>query len=244
MSQRKKEDVRDAILAAALRLFSAQGYVETSLPAIAREAGISTANVYVYFGSKLEILYTLYEPWLTERLARLERSLKRIASPEARLERLLTVLWRELPRETNGFAKNIMQALSTTSSSDSYSPHLRELFQGRVADWIGECLAVPPAEGSVIAGVVLMAFDGFAMNVHLNHGMACDARTARLFSRMLTRGSSRGPSGPAAGRIGSAGGAVAEVQGAEQIEGPLPQLLGVVSGRRHSPRSGRQPGGR
>ncbi|WP_076998112.1 TetR/AcrR family transcriptional regulator [Variovorax sp. KK3] len=197
MSQRKKEDVRTAILDAAFRLFSEQGYIDTSIPAIAREAGISTANVYVYFGSKLEVLYTLYEPWLTERLEKLERSLKRIASPEARLERLLTALWRDLPRETNGFAKNIMQALSTSSVSDSYSPHLRELFQGRVAQWIGECLDVPPAQGSIIAGVVLMAFDGFAMNVHLDHGMACDAKTARLFSRMLS-GSRAGGDAPAA----------------------------------------------
>ena len=193
MSQRKKEDVREAILAAAFRLFSAQGYVDTSIPAIAREAGMSTANVYVYFGSKLEILYTLYEPWLTERLEKLERSLRRIASPQARLERLITTLWRDLPRETNGFAKNIMQALSTSGGSDSYSPHLRELFQGRVAAWIGECLELPEAESSVVAGVLLMAFDGFAMNVHLDHGMACDAKTARLFSRMLIAGSADAP---------------------------------------------------
>jgi AcrR family transcriptional regulator len=186
MSQRKKEGVREAILDAALRLFSARSYVETSIPAIAREAGISTANVYVYFNSKLDILYTLYEPWLNERLDKLDRSLQRVASPAARLERLLVALWRDLPRETNGFARNIMQALSTTSGGDAYSPRLRELFQSRVARWIEGSLAVSAAQSKVIAGVVLMAFDGFAMNAHLDHGMACDARTARLFSRLLT----------------------------------------------------------
>ena len=81
-----------------------------------------------------------------------------------------------------------MQALSTTNGGDTYSPHLRELFQVRVAKWVESCLAVSPAEGDVIAGVVLMAFDGFAMNVHLDHGMACDLKTARLFSRMLAGG--------------------------------------------------------
>lgn len=185
MSQTKKKDVREAILAAAFRLFSAQGYSESSIPAIAREAGISTANVYVYFRSKLDILYTLYEPWLKERLDRLDRSLKRVGSPPERLERLLVVLWRELPRENNGFAKNIMQALSTTGGGDDYSPHLRELFQGRVAAWLMDCLSVTKAESDVIAGIVLMAFDGFAMNVHLEHGMAFNANAARLFSRLL-----------------------------------------------------------
>jgi AcrR family transcriptional regulator len=193
MSQTKKKDVREAILAASFRLFSAQGYSDSSIPAIAREAGISTANVYVYFRSKLDILYTLYEPWLKERLDRLDRSLKRVGAPQERLERLLVILWRDLPRENNGFAKNIMQALSTTGGGDDYSPHLRELFQGRVAIWLADCLSVTKAESEVIAGIVLMAFDGFAMNVHLEHGMAFNANAARLFSRMLASAS------PAAG---------------------------------------------
>ena len=185
MSQTKKKDVREAILAASFRLFAAQGYSDSSIPAIAREAGISTANVYVYFRSKLDILYTLYEPWLKERLDRLDRSLKRVGSPQERLERLLVILWRDLPRENNGFAKNIMQALSTTRGGDDYSPHLRELFQDRVALWLADCLAVTKAESKVIAGIVLMAFDGFAMNVQLDHGMAFNANAARLFGRML-----------------------------------------------------------
>src|SRR4051812_16449701 len=98
MVQRKKEDVRDAILGAAFDLFSERGYIETSIPAIARGAGISTANVYVYFDSKIDILFTLYAPWLDERLERLGRSLARVAQPQERVKKLLLALWRDLPR--------------------------------------------------------------------------------------------------------------------------------------------------
>jgi AcrR family transcriptional regulator len=185
MSQRKKDDVRDAILEAAFRLFRDQGYSETSIPALAREAGISTANVYVYFRSKMDILFTLYQPWLQERLDKLDRSLQRIASPKARLERMLLALWRDLPREANGFANNLVQALSTGRSED-YSPKLRELVQARVAKWIAACIEVTPRESEIVAGMVLMAFDGFAMNVHLAHGMACTPQTARIFADMLS----------------------------------------------------------
>lgn len=185
MVQRKKEGVRDAILDAAFRQFSERGYTETSIPAIAREAGVSTANVYVYFNSKIDVLFTLYAPWLDARLDKLERSLRRVADPQERLRRLLLALWRDLPRESNGFANNVMQAVSTSSGSGDYSPHLRELFQGRVARWIQNCLDVTPRESELIAGVVLMAFDGFAMNVRLVHGMACNVEIARLFGRLL-----------------------------------------------------------
>jgi AcrR family transcriptional regulator len=185
MSQRKKEGVRGAILEAAFRLFRDHGYSETSIPAIARAAGISTANVYVYFKSKLDILFTVYEPWLQKRLDLLDRSLRRIKSPEKRLQRLLLAVWSELPQEANGFANNVIQALSTTGRGEDYSPHLRQLFQQRVAGWIEGCLGLGPRDSAILAGVVLMAFDGFAINVHLAHGLGGDPKTARLVAGMF-----------------------------------------------------------
>ena len=92
MVQRKKDDVRDAILSAAFHLFTEKGYSETTVPAIARRAGISTANVYVYFGSKMQILFTLFTPWLEDRLAKLDKSLSRISDPKLRLKKLLLAL--------------------------------------------------------------------------------------------------------------------------------------------------------
>src|SRR5262245_18511187 len=120
MAQRKKDDVREAIQAAAFRQFSARGYQETTIPAIARAAGISTANVYVYYRSQIDILFALYEPWLLERLDKLDRLLLRIADPHRRLERLLLPLWRDLPRESNGFANNVMQAVSSSVGNTDY----------------------------------------------------------------------------------------------------------------------------
>ena len=185
MAQTKKNGVREAILHAAFAQFSEVGYSETSIPSIAAAAGISTANVYRYFPSKLQILYTLYEPWLVARLDELGASLAGIAEPRKRLEKLLLALWRELPRATNGFANNVMQALSTSGRNDAYDPHLRQLFQGRVAAWIAGATALSARESKIVAGVALMAFDGFAMNVHLPVGITCDAATARLMARTL-----------------------------------------------------------
>ena len=155
MVQRKKDDVREAICAAAFRLFSAQGYSATSLPQIAREAGISTANVYVYFGSKLEVLFSVYAPWLRERLDRLDATLARIDDPRRRLERLLLALWRDLPRESNGFANNVMQAISTSAPDGEYSPELRQFFQQRVAGWVRRCTGGTGPQSDRIASVLL-----------------------------------------------------------------------------------------
>jgi AcrR family transcriptional regulator len=185
MVQRKKDDVRKAILDAAFALFSTQGYSTTTIPQIARAAGMSTANVYVYFASKLEMLFTIYGPWLQERLDRLERVLAGIKDPRERMRRLLVALWRELPRESNGFANNVMQAVSTSGADGDYSPELREFFQTRVAGWVRQCLDIDEREATMVASVLLMAFDGFAMNVRLVHGVACNTQMADLVSRLL-----------------------------------------------------------
>ncbi|MDM0025285.1 TetR/AcrR family transcriptional regulator [Variovorax saccharolyticus] len=195
MVQRKKEGVRDAILEAAFRLFSEQGYSETSIPGIAREAGMSTANVYVYFQSKIDILFQLYSPWLLGRLDKLERAQRRIADPQERLRKLLLTLWRDLPRENNGFTNNVMQAVSTSGNGD-YSPALRQLFQSRVAGWIRECLATSAEESDMLASLALMAFDGFAMNVRLAHSPPCNDDMAQLFSRLFAGAAAKSASTP------------------------------------------------
>src|ERR1700704_3998121 len=120
MVQRKKPEARDAILAGAFRLFSRKGYAATTLTDIAREASMSTGNIYIYFNSKLEILYAIYDPWLRARLDALEGELSSIRSPRARVRRLLCALWRDIPAEENGFLNNIMQAISSAEPSEGY----------------------------------------------------------------------------------------------------------------------------
>ena len=57
--QQQAEATRREILRAARRLFAAQGYVSTTLPAIAREAGVSAPTVTATFGTKPAILDAL-----------------------------------------------------------------------------------------------------------------------------------------------------------------------------------------
>ena len=175
MAQVKKEAVRDAILAAALRLFRKQGYIETTLNEIAAAAKTSRANIYVYFPSKFALFYAVFDPWLNERLAVLESELAATAEPRARLRRILVALWREIQSEGNGFANNLMQALSTATSDERYSPGLLRNVELRVAAMIDACL---PSGASInspaIAHLAFMAFDGFAMHAHLKTGQPCD----------------------------------------------------------------------
>ena len=53
---RTRERASQEILATALRLFTEQGYDETSVAQIARESGVSQRTLFRYFGSKEDLL--------------------------------------------------------------------------------------------------------------------------------------------------------------------------------------------
>jgi AcrR family transcriptional regulator len=57
--QEQARETRKRILEAAQRLFASEGYVAATLPAVAREAGVSPATITVAFGTKLALLTAL-----------------------------------------------------------------------------------------------------------------------------------------------------------------------------------------
>ena len=186
MVQTKKQQIRELILAAAYELFAKRGYSDTNITDIARAAGVAPASVYVYFKSKLEILFCIYEPWLSRQFDELERSLQRIQDPRKRLGEILTTLWRRIPRADNGFANNLMQALSTTTTREGYRPTLRFAIELRLAKMFLFCLPnLGPDASCEFANIALMAFDGYVLNFHLTGGATCPVRRSALFTNAL-----------------------------------------------------------
>ena len=188
MGQVKKAHLREAILASAHKLFSGAGYQGTSVPRIAAGAGVSTANVYVYFRSKLDILYAIYDPWLRARLMRLEAELLLIAPPRERMKHLFRTLWRDIPSEKNGFANNVMQAISSMTRRDRYKPVLLRQMEVRLGRMLAESL--PPERRRVLGRarlghLLVMAFDGFIIYQHVNPRAPLDDATLEAVCSML-----------------------------------------------------------
>jgi len=189
VAQTRKIEIRQAILDAAYRLFSKRGYSDTNIADIARSAGVAPANVYVYFPSKLEILFSIYAPWLTGQFDDLEKSLLRIRDRRQRLRKILSTLWREIPSADNGFANNLMQAISTANGREGYSPALRLAIEERLAKLLEDCLPARDRKSARdLASVVLMAFDGYALNFHLKGGAVCPAKQLTLLADILGAG--------------------------------------------------------
>lgn len=186
MAQTKKIQIRQAILDSAHELFSKRGYSDTNITDIARAAGVAPANLYVYFGSKLDILFSLYEPWLTRQFDELEISLRRTRNARQRLRKILSVLWQEIPSRDGGFANNLMQALATTTTPEEYRPTLRLAIEKRLTKLLDDCLPnLGRAASRDVANIALMAFDGYVLNFHLHGGATCPRSRLTLFAEML-----------------------------------------------------------
>jgi AcrR family transcriptional regulator len=191
VAQVKKPEVRRAILDAAAGLFAERGYHGTTMQAVASGAGVSVANVYVYFASKLDLLFAIYDPWMRARLVRLEAELAALRAPRARIRHLLHTIWRAIPEEENGFVVNIMQALSTATPAEGWRPTLVGWMEARVAGMIVD--ALPEArraavDAPALAHLAIMALDGFAIQRRLDPGRACDDRTLDWVTALLLDG--------------------------------------------------------
>ncbi|WP_119726995.1 TetR/AcrR family transcriptional regulator [Thermomonospora amylolytica] len=82
LRERKKQRTRQAIFAAALRLFAERGYDETTIADIAAAADVSPRTFFAYFPSKEDVIFAEID----DRLAEVQQRLARRASGETPLE--------------------------------------------------------------------------------------------------------------------------------------------------------------
>lgn len=82
--ERDRKEMREAILAAALKLFVQNGYDNVSIRKIAAEIEYSAATIYLYFEDKDEIFFELHNKGFAEFYAR-QLSIQNLTDAKARL---------------------------------------------------------------------------------------------------------------------------------------------------------------
>jgi len=187
MAQIKKTEVRQAIVESAFTLFKHKGYTATTMSAIAREAGMTVSNLYVYFDSKILILYEIYSPWLVEQVGRLRESVHKLRQPRARLKRILIGIWGDIPTADQAFANCMIEALASAPRNQGKPDNILVWSEQQITDLLRESL--PPhrhalLEGNLYAHVLWMAFDGFVVNQRIGDLRDVE-RIADLFVDML-----------------------------------------------------------
>lgn len=81
-------DKREAILRAAIGVFSNKGFFNSKVADVAKAAGVADGTVYLYFKNKDDILHSIFDRAMEEFIADGRRELSTIDAPEDRLRRI------------------------------------------------------------------------------------------------------------------------------------------------------------
>jgi AcrR family transcriptional regulator len=123
------ESTRQAILDAAQRLFEAQGYGATSMPAVAQDAGVALKTIYVYFETKAGLVRALWDARLggdEADIPVLERDWYRAVVDEPDPERKLRLVAAQ-SRRVKSHSGALLEMIRTAASTD---PEIATLWAG------------------------------------------------------------------------------------------------------------------
>jgi TetR/AcrR family fatty acid metabolism transcriptional regulator len=81
-------DKREAISRAAICVFAHNGYFNSKVADIAREAGVADGTDYLYFKSKEEILHSIFDRGVDDALTAARAQIKEISDPREKLRRI------------------------------------------------------------------------------------------------------------------------------------------------------------
>ena len=84
-------DKPQQIVEAAIRVFARNGYYNSRVSDIAREAGIASGTIYLYFRTKEEILVTLFREQMASFVAHLRREIAGEPDAVAKIRRLVAL---------------------------------------------------------------------------------------------------------------------------------------------------------
>jgi len=79
------------IIDAAIRVFARTGYYNSRVADIAREAGIASGTIYLYFKTKDEILVTLFRERMAEWVAFVRHEIAGVPDPLTKIRRLVAL---------------------------------------------------------------------------------------------------------------------------------------------------------
>jgi TetR/AcrR family transcriptional regulator, fatty acid metabolism regulator protein len=92
---------RDAILRAAIDVFAERGYFNAQVADVARAAGVAAGTVYLYFRSKDDLLVSIFERTVRERLTEGRAAVADLSDPAERLRRFAHLHLGMLGRDRN-----------------------------------------------------------------------------------------------------------------------------------------------
>ncbi len=85
----KKEEKKRKIIDAAIKIFARNGYFNSRVSEIAKEAGVADGTIYIYFSSKEELLSAIFDEALQVFVDESKKDLEQIEDPIEKLREIV-----------------------------------------------------------------------------------------------------------------------------------------------------------
>ncbi len=85
----RANDKRELIMNAAISVFARNGYHQSRIADVAREAGVAAGTIYLYFKNKDDLLISIFEERVQRFIQEFQRRLNREENAEAKLRKLV-----------------------------------------------------------------------------------------------------------------------------------------------------------
>jgi AcrR family transcriptional regulator len=117
MARPQDENKRQEIISCAKRLFSRQGFHNTSIADLTRETGLPVGTIYTYFGGKEELMLSIIENGWQDIQTRMSQAFQAATGLEERIQVLSGFFFGELLRDSDLINILLTEALELTGLS-------------------------------------------------------------------------------------------------------------------------------
>ena len=145
ISKKNKNNKYHLILEAAVKVFARQGFYQSTVAQIAREAGVADGTIYLYFKNKDDILVNFFD-YKTKQV--FERFRTEVDKAESGLDKLRNLIRRHLAEFQRDRDMAILYQVGTHQIDRLAEDQIREMSK-MYQDLISEIVEVGQQEGSI-----------------------------------------------------------------------------------------------
>ena len=185
---------RRAIIAAAEKLFDANGYAATTVDAVAAEAGIAKGSVYNYFSSKQDLFASVFAEAIAGDEADIETLVVEPIPASEKLERLLDY-WLARVGEYKRIGRLVLEFWTTAARDDregEFAAAFKGLYdraRGRIAAILDEGIQTGEfgAQSSPddVVSLIMACMDGIVVQSILDVGVTVDSDFMTALKRTI-----------------------------------------------------------
>ncbi|HUE86718.1 MAG TPA: TetR/AcrR family transcriptional regulator [Vicinamibacterales bacterium] len=177
-------DKREAILRAATHVFARNGFFQSQVADIAREAGVAAGTVYLYFRNKDDLLVSLFERTMREAIAAGRAVLEGVAEPRDRLMHIARLHLERLGRDRDLAVVFQVELRQSTKFMERFSSTYLRDYLGLIRDTLAHGQATghfrSDVNPTIAAKLFFGALDEMATNWMLSrrrYSLAAQAET-------------------------------------------------------------------